>query len=194
MKSVVLRWEGRQPIYNPRFIDFATYYRFTPRACRPRHPNDKPGVERGFWDFERSFLNGRKFRDLVDMKQQLEQWMNEVSDKRPNRTTKMTPIERFAEEQPHLQPLPTHPYDTARVVYRVCDAEGRISFEGNRYEVPYQYVTEIVPVRITATEVFVYAADLTCIASHPRRRKGRGERAELPGRTVPASRTAWSYP
>jgi transposase len=40
-KPVVLRWEGRQPIYNPRFIDFATYYEFQPLACRPGHPNDK---------------------------------------------------------------------------------------------------------------------------------------------------------
>ena len=188
MKSVVLRWEGQQPIYNPRFIDFATYYRFMPRACRPYHPNDKPRVERSFWEFERSFLNGRKFRDLNDMKAQLVQWMDEVSDMRRHRQTRMTPLERFAEEQPHLQPLPAHSYDTARVVYRVCDAEGCVAFEGNRYEVPYQYVTEILPVRITATELFVYAADLTCIANHPRLRKGAGERAELPGRAIPAQR------
>ncbi|HTP24314.1 MAG TPA: hypothetical protein VMK12_01475, partial [Anaeromyxobacteraceae bacterium] len=33
-KPVVLRWEGNQPIFNPRFIDFATYYEFaTVAAC-----------------------------------------------------------------------------------------------------------------------------------------------------------------
>ena len=97
MKSVVLRWEGQQPIFNPRFIDFATYYRFMPRACRPYHPNDKPSVERSFWELERSFLNGRKFRDLADMKRQLIQWMDEISDKRRHRQTRMTPLERFRE-------------------------------------------------------------------------------------------------
>jgi hypothetical protein len=25
---VVLRWEGHQPIYNPRFLAFASYYEF----------------------------------------------------------------------------------------------------------------------------------------------------------------------
>ena len=29
-----------------------------------------------------------------------------------------TALERFAEEAPHLVPLPRHPYDTARVLYR----------------------------------------------------------------------------
>ena len=46
-KPVVLRWEGGQPIYNPRFIDFATYYEFSPVACRRRHPERQtPGREK----------------------------------------------------------------------------------------------------------------------------------------------------
>jgi hypothetical protein len=32
--------------------------------------------------------------------------------------------------------------------------------------VPYDYVTDIVPVRITQQELFVYAADLRCVARH----------------------------
>ena len=42
-KPVVLRWEGSQPIYNPRFIDFATYYEFSPVACRPGIRTTSPG-------------------------------------------------------------------------------------------------------------------------------------------------------
>lgn len=63
-KPVVLRWEGAQPIYNPRFIAFATHYEFRPVAIRG-NPNAKPRVERSFWEFETSFLNGRSFRDLA---------------------------------------------------------------------------------------------------------------------------------
>ena len=33
-KPVVLRWEGTQPIYNPRFLAFAAHYEFRPRAVR----------------------------------------------------------------------------------------------------------------------------------------------------------------
>jgi transposase len=43
-KPVVLRWEGTQPIYDPRFLAFAAHYEFRPRAVRGE-PNAKPRVE-----------------------------------------------------------------------------------------------------------------------------------------------------
>jgi len=33
-KAVVIRREGGQPIFNPRFVDFATYYEFSPELAR----------------------------------------------------------------------------------------------------------------------------------------------------------------
>jgi transposase len=41
MKTVVDRWEGNQPVYNARFLAFATHYGFKPRACWPRRPQTK---------------------------------------------------------------------------------------------------------------------------------------------------------
>jgi transposase len=116
-KLVALRWEGAQPIYNPRFLAFAAHYEFRPRAVRG-DPNAKPRVERGFWEFERSFLNGRSFRDPDDLRLQLVDWLDTVVDLR--RRHGHTCLERFAEEKSKLVPLPRHPYDTARVAYRVC--------------------------------------------------------------------------
>lgn len=183
-KAVVLRWEGNQPIYNPRFVAFAAHYEFSPVACRPRRPNDKPRVERAFWELVRSFFNGREFRDEDDLRGQLLRWMDEVCDQRGR---KRTVLERFEEERPHLRRLPRHPYDTARVVYRLCDLRGCIAWDGNLYEVPYEHVTDILPVRVTAEALHVYAPDLRCVASHALRRKGAGERARLPSRERPAS-------
>ena len=190
-KAVVLRWEGRQPIFNLRFIDFATYYEFKPVACRPGHPNDKPTVERSFWELERSFLNGRRFRDEADLAAQLEVWRTTVCDLRPHQKKSLRPrLELFAEEVPHFRPLPRHPYDTARVVYRLCDVEGFIHWEGNRYSLPYDYVTDFVPVRITQSELFAYAADLKPVARHELRIKGAGETARIPGHHPQSSRAA----
>ena len=187
-KPVVLRWEGRQPIYNPRFIDFATYYEFQPLACRPGHPNDKPTVERSFWELERSFLNGRRFQDEADLAFQLEAWRTGVCDLRRHKKARRTPLDLFAEEMPHLRPLPSHPYDTARVVYRLCDIEGFIPWEGNRYSLPYDHVTDFLPVRITQSEIVVYAGNLRVIARHELLPKGAGQDATLPGHHPPASR------
>lgn len=174
-KAVVLGWEGRQPIYNPRFVAFATHYAFRPVACRPASPNEKPHVERAFWELERSFLNGRDFADLDDMRRQLEKWQRSICDQRIHRKLKRTPLDMFEEERTHLVTLPAHPYDTARVVYRLCDLEGFIAWNGNRYAVPYDHVTDLLPIRITQNEVFVYGADLALIAQHPLAPKSAGQ-------------------
>lgn len=181
-KTVVLRWEGSQPIYNPRFIAFATYYLFRPRACRPGHPNDKPHVELSFRSLRISFFNGRDFHDLDDLKAQLARWSTNIDDERPQRRKqRRTPLELHAEEHPHLVARPRHVYDTARVVYRVCDLEGFVAWEGNRYSLPVENVTELLPVRITQTEIFVYGQDLKLVARHELRPRGAGELVVAPG-------------
>lgn len=181
-KPAVLRWEGPQPIYNPRFIDFATYYEFSPVACHPRSPNEKPRVERSFYELTLSFFRGRSFRDVADLKAQLTHWMDTIADVRPlKRMKRRTRLELFAEEQLLLRPLPRHPYDTARVLYKLCDLEGFIAWEGSWYSLPYEYVTDILPVRVTETELFVYRSDLTCIARHPLFPRGAQLKSVLDG-------------
>ena len=181
-KPVVLRWEGDQPIYNLRFVDFATYYEFSPVACRRRHPNDKPRVERSFYELTLSFFRGRSFRDFADLKAQLIHWMDTIADPRPlKRDRHHTRLELFAEEKPLLRPLPRHPFDTARVLYKLCDIEGFIAWESNGYSLPYEYVTEILPVRITEEELFIYKPDLTCIARHSLLPRGAQDRSILDG-------------
>ena len=177
-KAVVLRWEGRQPIYNPRFLAFSVHYEFRPIALRG-NPNARPNVERAFWTHEQSFLKGREFRDLDDFNRQLAHWLATTVDHRRRGGT--TPLERFAEEKPHLVPLPRHPYDTARVVYRVCSIDGYIDWQGNRYAIPYDHVTDILPIRITERELFVYGADLECIATHELMARGGGLRLDPRG-------------
>lgn len=185
-KPVVLRWEGNQPIYNPRFLAFSSHYEFRPLAVRRGHPNDKPRTERSFWEVERSFLNGREFKDLDDMRAQLADWLERIVDHR--KLEKRTALERFAEEKEHLVPLPRHPYDTARVVYRVCSIDGFVAWEANHYAVPYDHVTDILPVRITQRELFVYAADLRCVARHELAPRGAGLKLDPAGLHPPPQR------
>jgi hypothetical protein len=90
-------------------------------------------------------------------------------------------MELFAEEQPLLRPPPRYPYDTARVLYKLCDMGGYVTWETNRYSLPYEYVTEILPVRITENELFIYKADLTCLARHPLLPRGAERTSDLPG-------------
>lgn len=180
-KAVVLGWEGSKPVYNPRFLAFATYYGFRPVACRPRRPNDKAKVERSFWEYERSFLNGREFRSEEDFRAQLRAWNDQVCDPRVHKKLKRPVIGMFAEEAPHLQPLPRHPYDTARVAYRLCTIDGFVAWDGNRYAVPYEAIYDLLPLRITERELFVYAPDLRLIARHELAPKSAGHDVDPAG-------------
>jgi hypothetical protein len=129
-----------------------------------------------------SFFRGRSFRDRADLALQLTHWMDAIADLRPlKRMRRRTRLDLFAEEQPLLRVLPRHPYDTARVLYKLCDIEGFVTWESNQYSLPYQYVTDILPVRITENELFIYKADLNCIARHPLLARGAQLQSILDG-------------
>ena len=149
MKVVVARYEDGEPIYNTRFLAFATHYGFRPVACRPRRPQTKGKVERPFLFIEKNLLSGREFRSLEHLNEVTAWWLAEVADVRVHRQTKRRPIDLHAEELPHLIPLPERPYEVAEMVYRTVDAEGFISYGKNRYSVPWQYLGQVLPVRIT---------------------------------------------
>ena len=166
MKIVVTRWEEDEPIYNTRFLAFATHYGYRPWACRPRRPETKGKVERHFDYVEKSLLNGRTFRTLEHLNEVTRWWLANVADVRVHRTTKKRPLDAHAEEQPHLLPLPAHPYDTARVVYRIADGDGTIVYENNRYSVPWKLIGQLLPVRITENELIIYNNDVREVARH----------------------------
>jgi hypothetical protein len=166
MKVVVTRWEDEQPIYNTRFLAFATHYGYKPWACQVRRPQTKGKVERPFHYIETNLLNGRDFRSLEHLNEVARWWLSQVADVRLHGTTKKTPLELHAEEQPHLLPLPSLQFDTAQVVYRVVDTDGTIQYANNRYSVPWRLVGELLPVRVTEDTIIVYNRSLTEVAKH----------------------------
>ena len=180
-KVVVLGRECGRDIYNPKLLAFATHYKFRPRALPARSPKLKAIVEKYFQHVEHNCLAGRHFRDLAHLRAHAKWWMDHRSDPHRHSVTGEPPIERFAQERDLLRPLPAHPYDTAEVGYRVVDVYGFVLWETTPYSVPYGYVLDIVVVRATAGEVFVYNEALEVIAHHERRPHGHTERVELSG-------------
>jgi transposase len=168
MKVVVARYEDGEPIYNTRFLAFATHYGFRPVACRPRRPQTKGKVERPFLYVEKNLLGGREFRALEHLNEVAAWWLREVADVREHRQTRRRPIDLHAEELPHLIPLPERPYEVAEMVYRTVDAEGFISYGQNRYSVPWQYLGQVLPVQISDEAVTIYSPRLERLARHVR--------------------------
>ena len=189
-KAVVLRWEAKRPIYNPRFLAFATHYNFRPRGLPPGRPDLKGKVERAFWYAECNLLNAREFRDLRHLNDFTRWWLQHRADVRPHGTLNERPIDRFVVEAPVLEPLPHRPYDTAEVGYRIVDVEGTVDWGGTPYSVPYAYLLDLVVVRVTEDEVFVYGHDLAEIARHERAPRGQTEPVTDPAHR-PAKRSRY---
>jgi transposase len=168
MKVVVSGYDGEQPIYNTRFLAFATYYGFRPVACRRRRPQTKGKIERPFLFIETNLLNARTFSSLQHLNETTAWWLANVADVRDHKTTHRTPLDLYQEELPHLLPLPTKPYDTAEVVYRTVNPEGFIPYLQNFYSVPWQRIGQLLPVRITESEVIVYEPDIRELTRHER--------------------------
>lgn len=166
MKVVVTGYDGDQPIYNTRFLAFATHYGFQPWACRPHRPQTKGKVEKPFQYVAGNLLNGRSFTSLEHLNAMAAQWLAEIADLRIHRETKRRPIDLYEEEKPHLLALPAQPYDTARVLYRTVDSEGHVAWLQNFYSVPWQRIGELLPVRVTENELIVYGPDVKEIARH----------------------------
>ena len=166
MKVVVQGYEDDVPLYNQRFLAFATHYGFRPQACRPYRPQTKGKVERPFAYVEANLLNGRTFRTLAHLNEFTPTWLATVADVRLHGQTKQTPLALFAQEQPHLIPLPAQPYEVSPVCYRVVNVEGDIVYRQNRYSVPWQHLGRTLPVRVTETELIVYDPQVQEIARH----------------------------
>jgi transposase len=165
-KAVVLWHDADGPVYNPKFLAFATHYGLRPQACPVRRPQTKGKVERKFFYVETSLLNGRTFDTLEHLNTVTAQWLREVADVRRLRDFKESPAERHAREQPHLLPLPVCDFDTARVVYRHVNVEGFVAYRLNFYSAPWSYIGQVVPVRILEDELIVYSIGLEEIARH----------------------------
>ncbi len=180
-KTVILRWEAGQPVYNPAFVAFITHYHCRPVGCLPGRPETKGKVEEPFQYIEKNLLNGREFEDLEDLKQTAAWWLANRSDVHIHDTTGRKPLELFLEqEQAALKPLPAHPYDSAEVALRVCRVDGFLEHETNLYSVPYEYIADILTVKATENEIIVYSPDLQMIAQHERKPMGASQTVEDP--------------
>jgi transposase len=175
MKTAVIDEDvdGRA-IFNKTLVDMAAHYGFTPKACRPYRAKTKGKVERPYRYIRQDFFLGRAFRNLDDLNQQLDDWLDLVANRRRHGTTGRCVDEAFAEEQPHLQNLPALPFHSVLRLERRISRDGMISVDGNLYSVPDGTRRRVVEVQTLADELRIFE-DGRLIAAHPLL-AGRGQR------------------
>jgi len=134
-------------VWNATFKQFADYWGFEPHLCRAYRAQTKGKVESGVKYFKGNFLPGRSFVDDQDLREQIGQWQAEIADVRIHGTTHERPADRFAREQSALIATASQPGFRleAGQPRRVAD-DYLVSFETNRYSVPFTLIGQTVEV------------------------------------------------
>ena len=160
-KCAVLEHRADGPRFNPRFLDLAGHYGFTPRACKPARARTKGKDERMVGYIKHHFfVRYRAFDSWAHLNQLAEQWLREEADQRRHGTVHEVVAERFAREQPQLQRLPAVRYDTSYWELRQVAWDAYIEVRGNRYSVPDPLAGRRVSIRISLDgDLRVYDAD-----------------------------------
>jgi transposase len=159
-------------VWNATFHSFARYWGFEPRLCRPYRAQTKGKVESGVKYLKRNFLAGRSFVDLLDVREQWMRWNDTVADIRVHGTTHQPPVERFIEEREQLMPRAARPGFKLEARFpRVVADDFLVSFDTNRYSVPFNLIGHSVEVERRDGRVVVHHRGRV-VATHQ----------ELPGR------------
>jgi transposase len=111
MKTVLLDQKGGELHFNQKFLQFAAYYGFVPRVCRPYRPETKGKIESTVRFVKQNFWPGIAFASLADLNQQAHAWMEKVNHQ-VHSTTREVPYQRLPQER--LLLLDEQPdYDTS---------------------------------------------------------------------------------
>lgn len=150
LKTAVLSHIDGTVEWQSTFTDFAAYYGFTPRACRPYRAQTKGKVERPFPYIRSNFFQGHTFAGLDEIKTRSRRWLDQTANCRIHGTTRERPVDRFQKKRGHLRPLPAQAYRTVETIFRSSTRDCVIS-----YSVPARYAAhrhlrvEVAPDQLT---------------------------------------------
>jgi len=165
--AVLSHVRGEPPQFNPRYLDFARHYGFEVVACNVAKGNEKGRVERAVGYVKTNFLNGQELPDFAALNPAVRVWLESVANVRLHRETQRRPVDLWAEERPHLQPVNPRRYDVARVLAVRADRQFRVTFEANRYSVPARFAGAQLTLKAYPEHLCLYH-DQDLIARHVR--------------------------
>ncbi len=116
---------------------------------------------------EEQFMKGSSFADIDALNEALARFGAEELDLLVHGTTQERPVERFAEEEGQLTPLPTRRFVSSMEEVRQVSRDCLVSYGGSRYSVPHRYAGTRVWVRTAlGVHLEVYDPPGERIATH----------------------------
>ena len=171
---------GQQPVVLHRFLRQAVAeYRVIPTLCAPRSGNQKGSVERLVGFVKNSFLRVRRFRDLADLRAQLEAWLREVNHARPCDATGRIPAEALAEEATLLAQRPVQAAPEAWAIEETVTVTpmGTVSYLGTSYSATARHLGAPATLQVRRDHIDIHVGGTHC--RHDRE-DGTGEVRRLP--------------
>lgn len=168
LRCAVLRHVRGEPAqFNPRYLDFARHFGFEVVACAPRAGNEKGRVERGVGYVKGNFLAGLELPAFAALNPAVAVWLETVANVRLHRETQRRPVDLWAEERAHLQPVNPRSFEVGRVLPVRANRQFRVTFEANRYSVPARFAGCPLTLKAYPDRVCLYHDD-ELVARHLR--------------------------
>jgi transposase len=168
LKSAVLkRIVGKDPVFNPKYLDFANHHGFTIVPCAVGKGNEKGRVESGVGYVKKNFLSGLDIPDFNALNPAVIHWLNTVANVRRHGQTGKRPVDRFQRERQAMIKLPPHAYDIATIDQVRASRQFRVAVDGNRYSVPAEYAGALLTLKAYPDRICIYHRE-KMIARHVR--------------------------
>ena len=153
LKEGVLVPDICDPTLNPLYRDVLAHYDVVGLTCRVEDPDRKGKVESGVGHAKKTPLKGMRFESLEEAQAYLDRWEERWADTRIHGTTKRQVAATFAEEKPHLLPLPLEPFRYYQYGERVVHLDGCVEVEAAYYSLPPGWIGR--PVKVQWDELHV---------------------------------------
>src|SRR5664280_3733835 len=147
LREGVLAADIYDPRLNPLYRDVLAHYGVTALPCKVRDPDRKGKVESGVGHAQKTPLKGKRFESLEEAQAYLDHWEERWADKRIHGRTKRQVAAMFAEEKPHLQPLPLEPFRFYQYGERTVHLDGCVEVEAAYYGAPPGWIGRQVDVQ-----------------------------------------------
>jgi transposase len=153
LREGVLTPDIYDPTLNPLYRDLLAHYGVVAMPCRVRDPDRKGKVEAGVGHAQKTPLKGQRFESLEEAQAYLDHWEARWADTRIHGTTKRQVAAMFAEEKPHLLPLPLEPFRCYQYGERTVHLDGCVEVEAAYYGAPPGWIGRRVQVQWDGLQV-----------------------------------------
>jgi len=146
LREGVLKPDIYDPLLNPLYRDVLAHYATVALPCRVRDPDRKGKVESGIAHTQKA-LRGLRFESIEEAQAWLDNWDERWADTRIHGTTKRQVAAMFADERPHLRPLPVEPFRHYTFGERVVHLDGFVEVGAAYYAPPPGWIGRTVNVQ-----------------------------------------------